>query len=209
MAIRTELLVTSGTFALDGGEWEVDNNVWLVGDDTEVYVIDAAHDAQAIRTAVGERRVLGIICTHGHNDHIDAAPELAEATGAPVLLHPDDRMLWDMCHPDRKPDGPLADGDILTVAGAELHVLHTPGHSPGAVSLHLPAAETVLTGDTLFNGGPGATGRSYSDFPTIIESIRTRLLQLPPETRVLTGHGESTSIGAEAPNLQEWINRGH
>jgi len=67
----------------------------------------------------------------------------------------------------------------------------------------------VFTGDTLFSGGPGATGRSYSDFPTIIESIRTRLLTLPPDTVVRTGHGESTTIGAEAPHLDEWIARGY
>ncbi|MEU9790675.1 MBL fold metallo-hydrolase [Streptomyces sparsogenes] len=207
--VRVDRLVTSGTFSLDGGTWEVDNNVWLVGDDSEVYVIDAAHDADAIARAVGDRRLLGILCTHGHDDHIDAAPDLADRTGAPILLHPDDEVLWRMRHPDRKPDGSLADGDVLTVAGTELRVLHTPGHSPGAVCLHAPTLTTVFSGDTLFNGGPGATGRSYSSFPTIIESIRERLLSLPPETVVRTGHGDPTTIGDEAPHLEEWIARGH
>jgi glyoxylase-like metal-dependent hydrolase (beta-lactamase superfamily II) len=207
--VRVDRLVTSGTFSLDGGTWEVDNNVWLVGDDSEVYVIDAAHDADAIEQAVGGRRLLGILCTHGHDDHIDAAPELADRTGAPILLHPDDEVLWRMRHPDRKADRALADGDVLTVAGTELRVLHTPGHSPGAVCLYAPALGTVFSGDTLFQGGPGATGRSYSSFPTIIESIRERLLSLPPETLVRTGHGDPTTIGDEAPHLEEWIARGH
>ncbi|WAP56730.1 MBL fold metallo-hydrolase [Streptomyces sp. S465] len=207
--VRVDHLVTSGTFSLDGGTWEVDNNVWLIGDDHEVYVIDAAHDADAIADAVGGRRLLGIICTHGHDDHIDAAPALADRTGAPILLHPRDEVLWRMRHPDRAPDKPLADGDVLTVAGAQLRVVHTPGHSPGAVCLHAPALTTVFSGDTLFQGGPGATGRSYSSFPTIIESIRERLLTLPPETVVRTGHGDSTTIGDEAPHLDEWIARGH
>ncbi|ADI08094.1 beta-lactamase domain protein [Streptomyces bingchenggensis BCW-1] len=207
--VRIDRLVTSGTFSLDGGTWEVDNNVWLVGDDNEVYVIDAAHDADAIIEAVGGRRLLGILCTHGHDDHIDAAPEVADRTGAPILLHPDDEVLWRMRHPDRKPDGALADGDVLTVGGTELRVLHTPGHSPGAVCLHAPTLTTVFSGDTLFQGGPGATGRSYSSFPTIIESIRERLLSLPTETVVRTGHGDPTTIGDEAPHVEEWIARGH
>jgi len=91
----------------------------------------------------------------------------------------------------------------------ELTVLHTPGHAPGAVCLYAPALGAVFTGDTLFCGGPGATGRSFSHFPTIIDSIRERLLTLPPETAVHTGHGDGTSIGAEAPALDEWIKRGH
>ncbi|MFF4083034.1 MBL fold metallo-hydrolase [Streptomyces sp. NPDC001777] len=209
MAARIDHLVTSGTFALDGGEWDVDNNVWIVGDDTEAIVIDAAHDADAIEAALNGRTLRAIVCTHAHNDHIDAAPALAAATGAPVLLHPDDLPLWKHTHPDRAPDGELADGQELEIAGTTLRVLHTPGHAPGAVCLYAPGLGTVFTGDTLFQGGPGATGRSFSHFPTIVESIRDRLLTLPPETTVRTGHGDSTSIGTEAPHLDEWIARGH
>jgi glyoxylase-like metal-dependent hydrolase (beta-lactamase superfamily II) len=202
-------LVTSGTFSLDGGTWDVDNNVWLVGDDREVLVVDAAHDADAIAEAVGDRRLTAIVSTHAHDDHIDAAAALSDRTGAPILLHPDDAVLWRMTYPDREPDRALADGDELTVAGTTLRVLHTPGHAPGAVCLYAPDLDTVFTGDTLFNGGPGATGRSFSDFGVIIDSIRDRLLTLPAGTVVRTGHGDRTTIGEEAPHLDEWIARGH
>ncbi|MDQ0379227.1 MBL fold metallo-hydrolase [Amycolatopsis thermophila] len=204
MAASVRNVVTSGVFELDGGRWEVDNNVWLVGDDTEVLVIDAAHDAAAIAEAVGGARVTAIVCTHAHNDHVNAAPELAARVGAPVLLHPDDRVVWDLTHPDRAPDGELADGQVLEVAGTALTVLHTPGHAPGAVCLHAPELGIVFTGDTLFNGGPGATGRSFSDYPTIVRSIREKLFALPDETTVHTGHGDSTTIGAEKAGSAGW-----
>ncbi|WP_046500687.1 MBL fold metallo-hydrolase [Streptomyces odonnellii] len=209
MSVRIDRLITSGTFSLDGGTWDVDNNVWIVGDDSEAIVIDAAHDAAAIEEALGGRTLRAIVCTHAHNDHIGAAPALAAATGAPVLLHHDDLPLWKQTYPEQIPDGELTDGGTLSVAGTTLTVLHTPGHAPGAVCLHAPELSTVFTGDTLFQGGPGATGRSFSHFPTIIDSIRDRLLGLPPETVVRTGHGDTTTIGAEAPHLEEWIQRGH
>ncbi len=200
-----ERVVTSGIFSLDGSDFEVDNNIWLVGDETEVFVVDAAHDHQPIVEGIGGRRVEAILCTHGHNDHVNAAAALAEATGAPVLLHPADRMLWDRVHPGRPPDGELHDGQLLTTGKVFLEVLHTPGHSPGGVCLHDAAGGMVFSGDTLFSGGPGATGRSFSDFPTILQSIRSRLLLLPDSTIVHTGHGDSTRIGDEAPHVDEWI----
>ncbi|MEV0967338.1 MBL fold metallo-hydrolase [Microtetraspora glauca] len=194
-------LITSGTFSLDGGTWEVDNNVWLVGSDDEVVVIDAAHDAAAIAEAVGSRRLRAIVCTHAHNDHINAAAELSERTGAPILLHPADQVLWEMEYGSAVPYQPLEDGQVIETGGPELRVLHTPGHAPGAVCLYAPELGVVFTGDTLFQGGPGATGRSFSSHDTIVESIRKKLLTLPEETVVNTGHGESTTIGAEAPNI--------
>jgi glyoxylase-like metal-dependent hydrolase (beta-lactamase superfamily II) len=200
-----ERVVTSGLFTLDGQSFEVDNNIWVVGDGTEVVVVDAAHDHRPIVEAVGGRRTVAIIATHGHNDHINAAGALSSALDAPVWLHPDDLMLWHAVYPDRPPDGPLADGMSVTVGGLALRVIHTPGHSPGGCCLHHEAGSVLFSGDTLFCGGPGATGRRYSDFPTIIESIRHRLLVLPGPTRVLTGHGEETTIGDEVPHLPEWI----
>ena len=197
MTPRIERIVTSGTFGLDGGTWDVDNNVWLVGDDEELIIIDPAHSADAILQALHSRRVVAIVCTHGHNDHIGQALTIAEWTGSPVLLHPADAPLWGMTHPSRYPDVDLYDGKVITVAGVDLEVLHTPGHSPGSVCLYAAALGAVFTGDTLFAGGPGATGRSFSDFPTIIDSISHRLLNLPDETVVHTGHGPDTTIGAE------------
>ncbi|WP_062987742.1 MBL fold metallo-hydrolase [Nocardia anaemiae] len=208
MSLRIDRVVTSGTFALDGGTWDVDNNVWLIGDDTEVVIVDAAHDADAIIEAVGARNVRAVVCTHGHNDHVTVAPELAERLDTPILLHPGDDPLWRMTHPDVDYRS-LADTQRITVAGTDIEVLHTPGHSPGSVSLYLPEATALFTGDTLFNGGPGATGRSFSDFDTIIDSIRDRLLTLPDETTVHTGHGDNTTIGTEKPALSDWIARGH
>ena len=208
---RIVQLVTSGTFSLDGQDFDVDNNVWLIGDDRSVFVVDAAHDAEAILSAIGDRDLLGIICTHGHNDHINAAVEVSEAAPggpAPIYLHPDDRMLWNAVYPHDGPQ-PLHDDHRFEVADLRIDVLHTPGHSPGAVSLHVPALDVVFSGDTLFQGGPGATGRSFSSFPTILESIRTRLLSLPPQTTVLTGHGDATTIGAESGDYEEWVTRGH
>ncbi|HWG62572.1 MAG TPA: MBL fold metallo-hydrolase [Streptosporangiaceae bacterium] len=203
MTARVEHIVTSGTFSLDGGDYAVENNVWLVGDDQEVIVIDAAHDADAILAAVGDRRLMAVVSTHGHNDHINAAPQVGDTKGAPVLLHPADQELWSMVFPDQVPDGDLTHEETMDVAATQLRVLHTPGHSPGSVSIYAPALRVVFSGDTLFRGGPGATGRSYSSQPEIMQSIRGVLMSLPPETVVHTGHGEDTTIGDEAPRFAE------
>lgn len=213
---RINKLVTSGTFSLDGGTWDVDNNVWIIGDDETCVVIDPAHDALEVQKAVNGRQVLAILLTHGHDDHIRSVQMFRSLVDAPVLLHQEDRMLWDSVYPNQAPDGTISDGEKFTVAGIQLTALHTPGHSPGSVCFHSPelvaqdgSQGVLFSGDTLFQGGPGATGRSYSDFGTIIESIKNRLFTLPAETVVNTGHGDSTTIGAEAPHLQEWIDRGN
>ena len=203
MALRINRVVTSGIFSLDGEDFEVDNNIWLVGDDHEVVVIDAAHDHRPIVGAVGGRRVRGVLCTHGHNDHINAAVELADTVDAPIWLHPDDGMLWDVVHPDRRIDDPLRDGLTVPLGGDDLTILHTPGHSPGGCCVHVPTLGVAFSGDTLFNGGPGATGRSFSDRALLVESIRSRLFVLDGETIVHTGHGDSTLIGVEADRLDD------
>jgi glyoxylase-like metal-dependent hydrolase (beta-lactamase superfamily II) len=194
---RVDHAVTSGTFSLDGETFDVDNNVWVVGDDEECIVIDAPHDADAILDVVGGRRLKAIVCTHAHDDHVRVAPELRERVQAPILLHPADRPLWELTHPDLLWDVDLADGQEIAVGGTTLRVLHTPGHAPGAVCLHAPELGCVFTGDTLFHGGPGATGRSFSDADLIRASIAARLFALPDDTVVRTGHGEDTTIGAE------------
>jgi glyoxylase-like metal-dependent hydrolase (beta-lactamase superfamily II) len=206
--VNIERIVTSGTFELDGGSWDVDNNIWVVGDESDVVVFDAAHSAQPIIDAVRGRNVVAVICTHGHNDHITVAPELGKALDAPVLMHAADDVLWRMTHPDSEFRS-VEDGLVLQAGSVEIRALHTPGHSPGSVCWFAPDLQAVFSGDTLFNGGPGATGRSYSDFPTILESISGRLGMLPGETVVYTGHGDSTTIGDEIVHYDEWVARGH
>ncbi|MGU3499594.1 MBL fold metallo-hydrolase [Mycobacterium sp. C31M] len=208
MTGNVQRVVTSGTFSLDGGTWDVDNNIWLLGDDSDVIVFDAAHTADPIIEAVAGRNVVAVICTHGHNDHITVAPELAKALDTPVFLHPADEMLWRVVHPEAE-FRTVTDGQVLTAGGIEIHALHTPGHSPGSVCWSAPELNAVISGDTLFQGGPGATGRSYSDFPTILESISKRLGTLPDETVVYTGHGDTTTIGGELVNYDDWVKRGH
>jgi glyoxylase-like metal-dependent hydrolase (beta-lactamase superfamily II) len=199
-----ERVVTHGTFDLDGGSWEVDNNIWLVGDDSDVIVIDAAHDAAPIVDAVRGRNVKAVVCTHGHNDHVTVAPELGDTLSAPVMMHSGDEMLWRMTHPGSNFQ-PLDPGSVLRVGDIELRPLHTPGHSPGSTCLYAPELGAVFSGDTLFRGGPGATGRSYSDFPTILASISQRLGTLPAETVVYTGHGDKTTIGDALAHRDRWI----
>jgi glyoxylase-like metal-dependent hydrolase (beta-lactamase superfamily II) len=204
-AARIDRAVSSGTFSLDGETFEVDNNIWVVGDDAECVVIDAPHSVEDILAVVGERTVKAILLTHAHDDHCRVAPALRErvngGSGAPIMLHPDEKPLWELTHPDELWDLDLADGTEIEVAGTTLRVLHTPGHAPGAVCYYAPELGCVFTGDTLFHGGPGATGRSYSDADVIVESIRAQLFALPDDTVVHTGHGDDTTIAAEKATL--------
>ncbi|AXR73439.1 MULTISPECIES: MBL fold metallo-hydrolase [Auritidibacter] len=214
MTARIDHLETSGTFSLDGETHQVDNNVWIVGNSTECIIIDPAHDANAVHQAVQGRNVAAILLTHGHDDHISEALTVRDFVDAPVLLNAEDRMLWDAVYPVQGPDGSIQDGDTFTIAGVTLTAFETPGHSPGSTCFYSAELEdgqgAVFTGDTLFAGGPGATGgRSYTSFDAIIKSISEVLLELPESTRVLTGHGESSTIGTVKPHLQEWIDRGY
>ena len=205
MAARVDHAVSSGTFSLDGETFEVDNNIWVVGDDSECVVIDAPHSVDDIMAVVGDRRVRAILLTHAHDDHCRVAPELRERVnggqGAPIMLHPDDRPLWELTHTDHLWDVDLSDGFEIGVGGITLRAIHTPGHAPGAVCFHAADLGCVFTGDTLFQGGPGATGRSFSDEELIVRSIRSRLFELPADTVVHTGHGDDTTIGAEREAL--------
>ena len=201
MAMRVDHAVTSGTFTLDGETFDVDNNIWVVGDDDECVVIDAPHSVDDILAVVGGRTVKAILCTHAHDDHVRVAPALREAVTAPILLHPAERPLWELTHTDHLWDADLEDGMSIKVGGASLKILHTPGHSPGSVCVYVHDLDCVFTGDTLFQGGPGATGRSFSDADEIAASIRSSLFRLPDETVVHTGHGDDTTIAAERENL--------
>jgi glyoxylase-like metal-dependent hydrolase (beta-lactamase superfamily II) len=206
---RVEVVSTVMTRDYPGeGAVEVQNNVWVVGGDDEVIVIDASHDAAPIVEAVGGRRVVAIACTHGHWDHVDAAFDLQRSVDAPILMHPGDVPVWRRTHADRAHDRDLAEGELLVADGVELRVLHTPGHTPGSVCFHHTASHALFAGDTLFPGGPGSTGDELGDFEVIITSIRERILTMPSRTEVRPGHGGSTTVGEEAPHLQEWIDRG-
>lgn len=215
MSEKIEKVVTTGTFSLDGGTWDVENNVWIVGNEKSVIIIDPAHDVDKISKAVDGRTVEKILLTHAHDDHIGSAKEAADRFEAPVYLNSADRQLWEMVYPSWDFDEDLAEGTLLSIGDTELRVLETPGHSPGSVCFYAPDLSwensdgVVFSGDTLFQGGPGATGRSFSDFPTILNSITGKLLVLPDSTAVLTGHGEETGIGLEAGDVEEWTKRGH
>lgn len=209
--VTVENRVTSGTFSLDGETFDVDNNVWIVGTKDECYVIDPAHDVDAVVDAVAGRTVLGVLLTHGHDDHIRYAREVAARVDAKIHLNPEDSMLWQQVF-DEPFDVEIHDGNEYRIGGITLTATHTPGHSPGSTCFHAPDlgdGGVLFSGDTLFNGGPGATGRSFSSFETIIDSITQKLFKLPNSTVVLTGHGDSTQIGAEKPHLDEWLARGH
>lgn len=164
---RIDHAVTSGTFSLDGQTFDVDNNVWVIGDDSEVVIVDAAHTAPQIVDAVAGRNVVAVVVTHGHNDHVTVAPELAYELHAPILLHPGDDMLWQTSHPDEKYWN-LDAGQRIGVAGTEIEVIHTPGHSPGSVCLYLPEAGALFSGipcsmaGRVRPGGPTAISRRSS-----------------------------------------------
>lgn len=208
--VRIEHLVTGGTISVQGNDVFIENNVFLVGNDSEVIVIDAAHDASAIATAVGDRQALGILLTHGHGDHVNAALDLKSRLDTNLYLHPADTFLWHHCHGDdaTPPDFEIAHGQEFMVGEATLSTRHTPGHTPGSVCFVIPALNTVLTGDTLFRGGPGATRWEYSSFPQIIESIEEQLFTLDSEMAAMPGHGPGTTLREEHEQLQTYIDRG-
>lgn len=205
--VRIERLVTSGTLIREAQEFNIENNVWLIGNDEEVIVIDAAHDAEAIERAVGGRETRGILLTHGHEDHVNAAVKIAQRLDTHTYLHPADLFLWEEVH-ETVPDFELVAEAKFTIAGIELTTLHTPGHTPGSVCFSIPRLNTVCSGDTLFHGGPGATRWEYSSFAQVIESIQTQLFVLPDETIVHPGHGHSTTVGDEHTQLDAYIARG-
>ena len=180
-----------------------DNNVYVVacrrtGDSV---VIDASHDAARIVAATAGTTPRAILLTHGDADHIDALVALRGQLGVPVGIHPDDAGRL-----PAPPDFTLGDGQEVAVGEGTLRVIHTPGHTPGSVCFLLDG--TLIAGDTLFPGGPGATRGDRDRFAQIIASIRDKLFVLPDETVVRPGHGADTTIGAERPHLQEWIERG-
>lgn len=182
-------------------------NAWLIGDDDEVIVIDPGEDANAVLEQVGEREILAVICTHGHAGHVAAAVEIAERDEAPVALHRADRLLWRSVY-GGNPEIEMADGGRFDVADVQIEVIHTPGHTPGSVSLYCADLEVVFTGDALTASGPVPHEGVFADFPGQLTAIGERLLDLPLRTRVLPGHGEETTIGDAAKRFDGWVSAG-
>jgi glyoxylase-like metal-dependent hydrolase (beta-lactamase superfamily II) len=180
-----------------------DNNVYImVNPATNASVLfDAPTDAPRILEDLRGTVLKVILMTHTDHDHVQALNEVVQATGAPVGVH---RL--DEGGLPRKPDFYVEDGQDLGYGGVRLRVLHTPGHTPGSVCF--VNGDTLIAGDTLFPGGPGNTQRPIGSFEKIIDSIRGKLFVLGDDTKVYPGHGKSTTIGAERPHLQEWIDRG-
>jgi glyoxylase-like metal-dependent hydrolase (beta-lactamase superfamily II) len=177
------------------------NNVYIVADEREAVIIDAADEPDRILAACAGLSVKAILTTHGHFDHHGAVTAVQAALGVPFLMHPADRAVA-----RRSPDEPLADGQEISVGEANIHVVHTPGHTPGSVCFVVEPF--LLSGDTLFPGGPGATQWEYSSFSQIMDSLKRRLFTLPDPTVVYPGHGDETTIGAERPSVPLWQARG-
>ena len=182
-------------------------NAWVVGDDEEVIVIDPGEDADSVLELVGEREILAVICTHGHASHVTAAVDVADRDEAPVALHRSDRLLWRSVHKDL-PEIEMADGGLFDVADVQLEVIHTGGHTPGSVSLYCADLGVVFTGDALTANGPVPHDGLFADFPGQLNAIGERLLDLPPQTRVLPGHGEESTIGDAAKQFDGWVAAG-
>ena len=213
----------------EAGPWRT--NCWIVSDGpgTECFIVDPGMDsADRIRETVEGQRLkpIAVLLTHGHIDHMFSVLPVADGYGIPALVHGSDRdrlgnpygkmtadtrqmvkaLGVEFAEPADVVD--LHHGFVETIAGFDISVHHAPGHTEGSISFRVEGAPLLFTGDTLFPGGPGATKFEGGDFATIIDSIDNRLFTLPAHTVVLPGHGVDTTIGAERPHLQEWVDRG-
>lgn len=181
----------------------LDNNVFVVRcrDTGQSLLIDAANEHERLLELCQRLDVRRVLETHGHWDHIQAVPAVRDA-GYDVGVTAEDASMLDAY------DFVLEDDSVIEVGRLRLRTIATPGHTPGSICFLLEGSPVLFSGDTLFPGGPGATKFPGGDFETIIRSIDTRLFTLPAATLVLPGHGDDTTIGAERPHLQEWIDRG-
>ena len=181
----------------------MDNNVFVLrcrrtGD---AVLLDAANEHDLLLDLCERLGVRTVLETHGHWDHIQAVPAVRDA-GYEVGVTAEDAAMLDAY------DYLLEDESVVEVGDLRLQTIATPGHTPGSMSFRLEGAPVLFSGDTLFPGGPGNTSFEGGDFATIIESIDRRMFTLPPDTLVLPGHGDDTTIGAERPHLDEWVDRG-
>ena len=221
MDARIDKVVTSGKVTIDDTEYDVESNTYVVGDDESVIVIDPAHEAEAILKEIGEREVMAVICTDGRDGHLSAVLEVAEADEddpAPIALHTRDRLLWRQYFralakaeddtefmKDLQPDLDIEDGGVFEIGGAQLEVMHTPGHTPGSICLYSEQLGVLFSGDTLHKGRPGLVGTEYSDLQEQLNSIGALLGPLPKDTRVLPGQGEETTVGEEDAQWESWF----
>jgi glyoxylase-like metal-dependent hydrolase (beta-lactamase superfamily II) len=181
----------------------MDNNVYVLADPAigEAVVVDAANEPDRILAEIDGLRLLGVVTTHRHGDHTGALAAVLEATGAWSAAHADDADALPV-----RPGRLLGHGDTVRVGGAEVTVLHTPGHTPGSICLLLPDGQ-VLTGDALFPGGVGKT-TSPETFAQALGSAEAHVLSLPGPTRISPGHGDDTFVAAELPQVEDWRARG-
>ena len=180
-----------------------ENVVYLVRDPEtgEGYVIDAGWEADRLASEVGDMKVRSILITHGHNDHHDELDQLKAKIGAPSAIGELDQEMLKSA-----PDAVIVDRQELPFGKNVIRAIHTPGHTPGSTCFTV--GNLLFSGDTLFPGGVGNTKNQTGHFYTIIRSVKHRLFSLPNDTIVYPGHGKSTTIGAEKPHLDEWIERG-
>ncbi len=182
----------------------IDNNVYVLRckQTGDAVLLDAANEHEKLLELCRSLGVRQVLETHGHWDHIQAVPAVRDAGYDVGVTAADAAMLPSY-------DFVLDDGAAITVGRLRLHTIATPGHTAGSMCFLVEGSPVLFSGDTLFPGGPGATGFPGGDFPTIIRSIEDRLFRtLPEDTLVLPGHGSDTTIGAESPHLQEWVDRG-
>jgi glyoxylase-like metal-dependent hydrolase (beta-lactamase superfamily II) len=181
----------------------VDNNVLVLRctETGDAVLLDAANEHELLLSLCQQLGVRRVLETHGHWDHIQAVPELRDAGYSVGVTAQDAAMLPSY-------DEVIEDDTVLEVGRLKLRTIHTPGHTPGSMCFQLEGHPILFSGDTLFPGGPGNTSFEGGDFETIIGSVDRKLFTLPPETIVLPGHGDRTTIGTERPHLQEWIDRG-
>ena len=182
-----------------------DNNVFVLrckatGD---AVLLDAANEHEKLLELAQSLNVRRVLETHGHWDHIQAVPAMREAGYEVAVTALDAPRLKDVGY-----DVFLDDKEVVEVGRVRLDAIHTPGHTEGSICFKVAGSPILFSGDTLFPGGPGNTTFEGGDFATIIQSIDSKLFTLPPDTIVLPGHGDDTTVGTERPHLQEWIDRG-
>lgn len=205
--LSIERVEMAGTLEVDGEEYEVVTNTWIVQiDEDGVVVVNPGEDAKAILEKVGDREIYLVACTNGYRPHIAGAVEVAERDEAPIALHPKELRRWRKVHGvEHSPEIEAEGGGKLTIGDVEVEILPTPGTAPGSLSYYFPHIKAVCSGDTLLAGKLGTVGDGYMDYTSQLASVGEVLLALPEETRVLPSTGEETTIAEESKNFDSWV----